>query len=67
MHKNSYNPKVLNGNWHEERYTDAFDRKQDLSSNTFLPNPSYSKYVTTARAVGNSKDYQKVSNYFVDV
>ena len=53
MHKNSYNPKVLNGNWCEERFTDAFDRKHDNSSNTFLSNPSYSKYVPTSKAIGN--------------
>jgi len=54
MHKNAYNPGVLNGNWFEERFTDAHERKQELGSNTFLPNPNYNKYVTTAKAVGNS-------------
>jgi hypothetical protein len=64
MHKNSYNPKVLNGNWCEERFTDRFDRKHDNSSNTFLSNPSYSKYVPTSKAIGNKSEYQKVSSPF---
>lgn len=63
MHKNAYNPKSLNGNWFEDRHTDHFDAKHDSSSNTHLQNPSYNKYVTTSKAVGNQKEYQKVISF----
>ena len=39
MHKNSYNPKSLIGNWHENRYTDEYDAQSDATSNTYLQNP----------------------------
>ena len=39
MHKNSYNPKSLNGNWQEERFTADYNRLHDATSNTFLQNP----------------------------
>jgi hypothetical protein len=61
MHKNSYNPKTLNGNWFENRFTDDFDRKNDETSNTYLANPSFNKYIPTSRAIGNVEPYQKVS------
>jgi len=57
MHKNIYNPKTLNGNWFENRLTDEFDRKNDDTSNTYLANPSFNKYVPTSRAIGNSDSY----------
>ena len=53
MHKNSYNPKVLNGNWFENRMTDEYDRLANQTSNTHLPNPSFDKYVSTSKAIGN--------------
>jgi hypothetical protein len=61
MHKNAYQPKCLNGNWFEERHTGHFDKAHDNSSNTFLANPSYGKYVPTSKAIGNTSDHQKVS------
>ena len=61
MHKNSYNPKVLNGNWFENRFTDGYDMLANQTSNTHLPNPSFDKYVSTAKAIGNKPAYQKVS------
>ena len=39
MHKNSYNPKSLIGNWHENRFTDEYDAQSDATSNTYLQNP----------------------------
>ena len=39
MHKNNYTAKTLNGNWHENRYTDEFDSMHNASSNTYLQNP----------------------------
>jgi len=65
MHKNSYNPKTLNGNWFENRFTEDFDKKNDESSNTYLANPSYNKYIATSRAVGNAEPYEKVSPLFI--
>ena len=53
MHKNAYNPKVLNGNWFENRFTNDYDDLANQSSNTYLPNPSFDKYVATAKAIGN--------------
>ena len=68
MHKNSYNPKVLNGNWFENRFTDSYDELANRSSNTHLPNPSFDKYVSTAKAIGNKPAYQKVSlSHFKDL
>lgn len=61
MHKNSYNPKTLNGNWFENRFTEDFDKKNDESSNTYLANPSYNKYIATSRAIGNAEPYEKVN------
>ena len=61
MHKNIYNPKTLNGNWFENRFTDDFDKKNDETSNTYLANPSFNKYVTTSKAIGNAEPYSKVS------
>lgn len=39
MHKNTYGPKTLNGNWLENRYTEEYDALNDATSNTYLPNP----------------------------
>ena len=60
MHKNIYNAKVLNGNWFENRFTDEYDRLADQTSNTYLPNPSYNKYVTTSTAIGNQPGFKRV-------
>ena len=59
MHKNSYNAKTLNGNWHENRYTEDFDRQHNATSNTYLQNPSYNKYLPISKDVGNKHAYQK--------
>ena len=29
MHKNNYNAKTLNGNWHENRYTEQYDEQDN--------------------------------------
>ena len=39
MHKNNYNPKTLNGNWHENRFTEEYNGEHDSSSNTYIQNP----------------------------
>ena len=39
MHKNTYGPKTLNGNWLENRYTEEYYALNDATSNTYLPNP----------------------------
>ena len=39
MHKNNFNPKTLNGNWHENRYTEEYDAQDNSTSNTYLQNP----------------------------
>ena len=39
MHKNNFNPKTLNGNWHENRYTEEYDAQDNQTSNTYLQNP----------------------------
>lgn len=44
MHKNSYNAKSLIGNWHENRYTDDYNRQHNATSNTFLQNPCKSTH-----------------------
>ena len=36
MHKNSFNPKTLNGNWQEDRFTGIFGAASDATSNTYL-------------------------------
>lgn len=61
MHKNAYIPKVLNGNWCEDRFTDKFDWMTNETTNTHLANASHSKYVPTSKAIGNQGDYKKVS------
>lgn len=53
MHKNAYQPKVLNGNWCENRFTDEYDRKANETTNTYLANPNQNKYVPTSKAIGN--------------
>ena len=53
MHKNSYNPKTLNGNWHENRYTEEYNILSNETSNTYMPNPSHNKYVSESHSVGN--------------
>ena len=62
MHKNNFAPKTLIGNWQENRFTEDFSANADSTSNTYLQNPSYNKYVSTSKDVGNSKQYQKVSH-----
>lgn len=61
MHKNAYNPKVLNGNWCENRFTDKYDQDTNETTNTHLANASHTKYVPTSAAVGNQDSYVKVS------
>jgi len=61
MHKNAYQPKVLNGNWFENRFTDDYDKKTNETTNTYLANPSFNKYVPTSKAYGNHENYVKVS------
>jgi hypothetical protein len=61
MHKNAYQPKVLNGNWFENRFTDQYDQLANETSNTHLPNPSHNKYVATSKAIGNVEGFKKVS------
>ena len=62
MHKNAYNPKDLNGNWLENRFTDVYDKKTNETTNTYLANPSQSKYIPTSKAIGNVECYVKVSS-----
>ena len=38
MHKNSYKPKTLCGNWYEDRQTNDYERANQ-TSNTYLKNP----------------------------
>ena len=64
MHKNAYNCKTLNGNWWEDRYTDAYDKQNNETSNTHMPNPSFNKYMPTSRAVGNKQEFARVSYHF---
>lgn len=73
MHKNSYNPKSLNGNWYENRYTEDYNAQHDQSSNTYIANPckfrsfdlinvlsiAHNKYVPVSRAIGNKPEYKK--------
>ena len=61
MHKNAYTAKTLNGNWFENRFTDEYDQLNDKTSNTYLANPSYNKYVPTSKAIGNNDQFQKVT------
>jgi len=61
MHKNAYTAKTLNGNWWEDRYQDKYDEFNNKTSNTYLANPSYNKYVPTSRGIGNSECYDRVS------
>ena len=74
MHKNHYNPKVLNGNWQEERATTHFE-EYNHTTNTYLKNPcnhyysanliycciAFNKYVPMSKTFGNKGDqYQRV-------
>ena len=61
MHKNAYQPKVLNGNWCEDRFTDHYDQKTNETTNTHLANPAQNRYTTTTRDIGNKTQYEKVS------
>lgn len=61
MHKNAYQPKVLNGNWCEDRFTDAYDERTNQTTNTYLANPASNRYTTTSNNIGNQLDYKKVS------
>ena len=60
MHKNAYHSKTLIGNWNEERSTQQFEQDNEVS-NSFLPNPSYNKYVPISKDYGDKKAYNKVS------
>ena len=46
MHKNNYTAKTLNGNWHENRYTEEYDQLNDATSNTYLQNPCTLEYLS---------------------
>ena len=61
MHKNTYTAKTLIGNWQEERSTEKYEEANE-QYNSYLPNPSYNKFLPISKEVGNKKDYQKVSN-----
>ena len=56
MHKNSFNPKTLNGNWYEERATDKFE-KFNFTSNSYLKNPSHNKYIPMSKSIGKNEGY----------
>ena len=56
MHKNSFNPKTLNGNWYEERCTNNFE-KFNFTANTYLKNPSHSKYIPMSKSIGRGEGY----------
>lgn len=62
MHKNAFGAKTLIGNWQEERSTEGYREKDQLTS-TFLPNPSYNKFVPISKDVGNDREYNNVSIY----
>ena len=53
MHKNAYTPKTLNGNWYEDRFTSAYDKLANETSNTYLPNQSSNRYTRTSTDIGN--------------
>jgi hypothetical protein len=57
MHKNAYTCKTLNGNWNEDRYTDKYDIVNNQTTNTYLANPSYNKYVPTSKAIGDKPEF----------
>ena len=58
MHKNSYGPKTLNGNWLEERSSQAYAEKHEVDA-SHLAGPNYSKFIPISKDVGNKKEYVK--------
>jgi hypothetical protein len=66
MHKNAFNPKTLNGNWWEDRYTDNYDTQNNSTSNTHMPNPSFNKYLPTSKTVGNNQEFARVSKQLMN-
>ena len=62
MHKNVYTAKTLIGNWQEERSTENFENFNEVT-NTYLPNPSYNKYIPISKHIGNNTEHAKVSRY----
>ncbi len=58
MHKNSFNPKTLNGNWYEERCTEEFEQF-NFTTNSYLKNPSHNKYIPMSKSIGNNEGYSK--------
>ena len=58
MHKNSYGPKTLVGNWQEERSSDSYKKYHDLSA-PHLAAPNFSKFVPISKDIGNKRDYEK--------
>ena len=60
MHKNTYTAKTLVGNWQEERSTEGFESFNEVT-NSYLPNPSYNKYIPISKEIGNVKEYKRVS------
>ena len=49
MHKNSFNPKTLSGNWQEDRFTATYNDQHNASSNTYLQNPCKSAIITISQ------------------
>lgn len=60
MHKNNYNARTLIGNWQEERSTEAFEERVEIAK-SYLPNPSYNKFIPISKDIGNKLDYERVS------
>jgi hypothetical protein len=65
MHKNAYTPKTLNGNWCEDRFTAAYDKLANETSNTYLPNQSSNRYTRTSTDIGNQSEFKKVNFVFL--
>ncbi len=60
MHKNIYTAKTLIGNWQESRSTEDFEQSNEIAK-SYLPNPSYNKFVPISQDIGNKKEYIRVS------
>lgn len=59
----SYQPDVLEGNWYEDRCTNAFDDKK--KSDYMLPNPNAWQYNTTYSEMGEKyKDFPSIKQHF---
>lgn len=60
MHKNNYTARTLIGNWQEERSTQKFEDDVEIAK-SYLPHPSYNKYIPISKDMGNKIDYERVS------